>query len=185
MATSQELVKQFQVTPGRIATISRELFEVEKTEFAPEEVLQIAGVVKIMKDGAERSVRAAVKSYRAGAIKEVQSNPREHAPQTANLVPTGRLGNKAIASEDYAMAQMSALQRFVAFRETQNELFAFYVNAGCDELPPEVEQILEASNAKVYDAALGNFEKVGGYLPAMVGTSAMLLSAAVEENQAA
>lgn len=185
MATPQELVKQFQVTPSRIATISKELFEEEKTEFTAEEVSQIAGVVKIMKAGQERSVRGAVKAYRAGAIKEIKSNPREHAPQTANLVATGKLSNNAIASEDYSMAQLRAIQRLVGIREAENELLAFYLNAGSGDLPVEVEQILEVSNAKVYDAALGNFERTGGYLPAMVGSGAMLLNAAVEENQAA
>lgn len=184
MATPQELVKQFQVTPGRIATISKELFEQEKAEFAPEEVLQIAGVIKIMKDGTERSVRAAVKSYRSGAIKEIKSNPREHAPQTTGLATTGKLSNKAIANEDYALAQMRAVRRLVGIREAENELLAFYLDGGADNLPIEVEQILEASDAKVYDAALGNFDRTGGYLPAMVGSGAMLLSAAVEEQAA-
>lgn len=185
MTTAQELVKQFQVTPGRIGTISKELFEEEKAEFTSEEVLQVAGVVKIMKDGKERSVRAAVKSYRAGGIKEVASNPREYAPQPANLTATGKLGNKAIAEDDHALAQLRALQRLFGIRETENKLLAFYLNAGPGELPAELEELLEVSNAEVHDAALGNFERVAGYLPAMVGSGAMLLSAAVEENQAA
>lgn len=184
MQSAQELAKELSVTPGRILSIAKEIFKDDRAFFKPEDVTQIAGVVAIMKSRQERSIRIAVKAYNDGIAAEVNSNPREYAAQNA-IATTGKLGNTQIAQEDLELANMRALRRFVGIRESENEMLARLLNGGVGNLPVEVEQVLEDSQSKVYDAGLGKFEAVGGYLPAMVSGAMMLSAAAVEENQAA
>ncbi|MEG4010366.1 hypothetical protein QUA41_30675 [Microcoleus sp. Pol11C1] len=183
---TEKLANDLNVTPGRINSISKALYKQEKSSFTPEEVQEISGVVAYMKDRQERSIAKAAIAYREGVTAQVRANPRENAPQNA-IVTTGKeLGNLNIAQEDLAIAQRRAILRAVGIREAENNMLAQLLNGGfsADDLPEEVAEIVNASVSRVYDAGLGNFERTGGYLPAMVGSGAMLLSAAVE-NEAA
>ncbi|MEZ2278073.1 MAG: hypothetical protein ACBR12_14300 [Microcoleus sp.] len=184
MESIKSLAQQLQVTPGRITTITKALFDEEKSCFSPEEVAQVAGVVGIMKTRSERSVVAAAKAYKEGIAAEIRSNPREQVATNSIAVVGKELGNVAIAQEDLAIARMRAVKRAVAIRETENDVLAQLLDGGfcLSDLPTEVSQILEASQDRVLEAALGKLDYAGNFLPALAQSGApMMLSAAVAE----
>lgn len=185
MESTKDLAQKLQVTPGRVTTIAKALLGEEKSCFTPEEVTQVSGVVAIIKDRGERSVVAAVKAYKEGIATEIRSNPREHASVNPSAVVAGKtLGNIAIAQEDLEIARMRAVRRAVAIRETEGDILAELLDGGfcVDDLPIEVSQLLEASQERVLEAALGKLDYVGNYLPALAQPQmAMMLSAAVSE----
>lgn len=188
MNTAEKLANDLQVTPGRIASISKALFVQEKSEFTPEEIQEVKGVVAYMKHRRERSIAKAASEYRKGVASEIRANPREHAPQNAIATTGKELGNLNIAQEDFAIARTRAIRRAVGIREAEYDILAQLLDGGFStaDLPEEVAEILEASVSRVYDAGLGKFDAVGGYLPALAAesnSSIPMLSAS--ENYAA
>lgn len=183
MYTAEKLANDLTVTPGRIATIAKALFKQEKSSFTPEEAEEVTGVVAYMKDRQERSIAKAATAYREGVVSQVQVNPREHAPQNAIATTGKELGNVSIAQEDLAIARTRAIRRAVGIREAEYDILAQLLDGGFStaDLPEEVAEILEASVSRVYDAGLGKFDAVGGYLPALAQSGAPMLSAAVNK----
>ncbi len=180
----EKLANDLTVTPGRINSISKALYKQEKSIFTSEEAQEIAGVVAYMKDRQERSISKAATAYREGVISQVRANPREQAPQNAITTTGKELGNVSIAQEDLAIARTRAIRRVVGIREAEYDILAQLLDGGFStaDLPEEVAEILEASVSRVYDAGLGKFDAVGGYLPALAQSGvAMMLSAAVSE----
>lgn len=186
MNTVEKLANDLTVTPGRINSISKALFKQEKSSFTPEEAQEVAGVVAYMKDRQERSIAKAATAYREGVTNQVRANPREHAPQNAITTTGKELGNVGIAQEDLAIARTRAIRRAVAIRETEYDILAQLLDGGFStaDLPEEVAEILEASVSRVYDASLGKFDAVGGYLPALAATNSMPMLASAENYAA-
>lgn len=187
MQTSEKLANDLTVTPGRIATIAKALFKQEKSSFTPEEAQEVTGVVAYMKDRQERSIAKAAVAYREGVISQVRANPRENSSQNA-IVTTGKeLGNASIAQEDFAIARTRAIRRAVGIREAEYDILAQLLDGGFStaDLPDEVAEILEASVNRVYDAGLGKFDAVGGYLPALAAGASNMPMLSAAENYAA
>ena len=187
MHTVEKLANDLTVTPGRINSISKALYKQEKSNFTPEEVQEISGVVAYMKDRQERSIAKAATAYREGVTAQVRANPREHAPQNAIATTGKELGNTSIAQEDLAIARTRAIRRAVGIREAEYDILAQLLDGGFStaDLPEEVAEILEASVSRVYDAGLGKFDAVGGYLPALAAESSNIPMLSASENYAA
>ncbi|MEG4273821.1 MULTISPECIES: hypothetical protein [unclassified Microcoleus] len=187
MHTTEKLANDLTVTPGRINSISKALYKQEKSSFTPEEIQEVAGVVAYMKDRQERSIAKAATAYREGVVSQIRANPREHASQNAIATTGKELGNVSIAQEDLAIARTRAIRRAVGIREAEYDILAQLLDGGFStaDLPDEVAEILEASVSRVYDAGLGKFDAVGGYLPALAAGTGNMPMLAASENYAA
>lgn len=187
MQSISTVAQQLGITPSRLNTIAIHLFQGEKSEFAPEEIEQIEGVVKLIRLHNERSVKKAVALYQQGAAASDRVDPRaakavQHPASTAGK--TGGLGSSLQNSQQ--MAYLLAEREVAAILETKNNLVADWLMNGIpvNVISQASMERLEVSSENVYAATLGKIDSMGNYLPALqefFQPSKILMSAAIDE----
>lgn len=178
---STTVAQQLGITPSRLNTIASHLFGGQKAEFAPEEIEQVEGVVKLIRLHNERSVKKAVEQYQQGVAAENRVDPRANLQQsTSTAGKTGGLQSSLKNSQQ--MAYLLAEKEVTATLELKNLLVAEWFASGIPTSVISQESLdrLEASTEAIYAATLGNIDAAGNYLPALVQPGRML-SAAVED----
>ena len=176
------IAQQLGITLGRVNTIVSHLFQEPKTEFTPEEVTQIEGVVKLIRLHNERSVKKAVELYTQGVAAENRVDPRANLQQpTSTAGKTGGLGYSLQNSQQ--MAQLLAEREVAAILETKNMLVADWLMNGIpvNVISQASLERLESSSEAIYAATLGKIDMAGNYLPALAQGSGRMLSAAIDE----
>jgi NACalpha-BTF3-like transcription factor len=174
-----ELAQKLGITVKRLATITTALFECEKLVFDEPEISQVKGVIEFMQQKNEASVRKAVALYKEGVATATKLDPRNQ--NLLNLGSGNREGGVAtLSQEQYQMARKRAIKQAVAIQETSQSLLADFLEFGIplDEISEEQLEVLEISGDKVYEAALGKYDSVGNYLPALA--QPRMLSAAID-----
>lgn len=175
-----ELADRLGITSKRLITIANTLFEGEsKLTFTEDETLQVKGVIEYMRQKNEASVRKAVQQYKEAANSEFAINldPRSNS----SLIPRkhGECGNTQLSQQQLEIAKKRALKQVVAIQEASQLFLADYLENGIplDEISEVELEALEVAGERVYDAALGKYDAVSNYLPALAQPK--MLSAAV------